>query len=136
MKRIIFILSILIFVLSCSYGKDECPENISCKQASDLIQKFSENSSFVILDLRPESMFKKEHIKNAIFRDVFEDGFEDWLKGLDKEKTYLLYCNKGHRSGIAMEQMKEMGFKNLHHLFEGIREWNKQGFPTIKGNKK
>ncbi|HJX72503.1 MAG TPA: rhodanese-like domain-containing protein [Bacteroidales bacterium] len=72
------------------------------------------------------------HIENSIYHDVFSEDFEDWLSQLNKEKIYLLYCNVGHRSGIALNKMKEMGFKNLYHLYEGIREWIKQGFKTAK----
>lgn len=132
MKRIILALIIFLTTVSGLQAQYQGPENITCKEASDLIQRLSKNNSFVILDLRPENMFKEEHIKNAVFRDVFADGFEDWLNDLDKDQTYLLYCNVGYRSGIAMERMKQAGFKNLHHLYEGIQEWKKQGFPTIR----
>jgi rhodanese-related sulfurtransferase len=131
----IFVLSSLFIALSCSLAQYEGPENITCKEAPELIQKLEKDSSFVILDLRPESMFKEGHLENAKFHDVFADDFENWLKDLDKNQTYLLYCNRGHRSGIAMEKMKEMGFKNLYHLYEGIREWKKQGLPVIKASK-
>ena len=133
MKRIILALIICLCMFH-SLQAHQGPENITCKDASDLIQKRSKDNSFIILDLRPEGMFKKEHIRNAIFRDVFEEGFQDWLDELDKHKTYLLYCNVGYRSGIAMEKMKQAGFKHLYHLEKGIREWKNQGFPTTGQN--
>ena len=132
MKRILLALIIFFSMLSGLQAQDQGPENIACKEAFDLIQKFSKDNSFVVLDLRPEGMFKEGHIKNAIFRDVFADGFEEWLNDLDKNQTYLLYCNIGYRSGLAMEKMRQAGFKYLYNLYEGIREWKKQGFPTIR----
>ncbi|KPK85301.1 MAG: hypothetical protein AMS27_07665 [Bacteroides sp. SM23_62_1] len=134
MKRLIAGCSLLFLMLHCSAPKNDDIENITCQQASDLIQEFRNNTSFIILDLRTEDMFMEEHIENSIYHDVFSEDFEDWLKGLDKEKVYLLYCNVGHRSGIALKKMKEMGFKNLYHLHEGIRVWKEQDFPTVRND--
>jgi len=55
-------------------------------------------------------MFSKEHIEGAIYHDVFAADIDEWLQSLDKTKTYLIYCTIGHRSGIAFNKMKEMGF--------------------------
>jgi rhodanese-related sulfurtransferase len=79
-------------------------------------------------------MFEVEHIEDAIYYDVFSEDFNNWVSLLNKNKTYLLYCTVGNRSGIALNRMKQMGFNNLYHLFEGIKEWKKQGFVTIESN--
>ena len=77
-------------------------------------------------------MYQEEHIENSIYCDVFSAEFDGWVNGLNKDKIYLLYCNAGKRSKVALEKMKEIGFKNLYHLYEGIRIWKSQGYTTSK----
>lgn len=115
-----------------SFTQNNDGENITCEQAYDLIQKFQGDTNFIIIDLRPRNMFYEGHIENSIYYDVFSENFDNWVSQLNKDKTYLLYCNAGYRSAIALDKMKQMGFKNLYHMFEGLQEWKKQGFLTVK----
>ena len=135
MKKMIVSAILLLVIFNYSKTQENEPENITCKQTFELIQKHSNDTDFVILDLRPESMYNEEHIKNAIYYDVFSPDFENWADKQDRNKTYLLYCNIGNRSGIALKKMKEMGFKNLYHMYEGIREWKNQGYETVTREK-
>ena len=132
MNRIINSIIFLITVSSFSFAQDNKSENLTCPEAYALIQKFQNDTNFVILDLRTQAMYDEEHIENAIVYDVFSEGFDIWVGKLNKDKMYLLYCTRGHRSGIALEKMKQMGFNNLYHLYQGILEWKNQGFKTIK----
>ena len=50
---------------------------------------------------------------------------------LDKNKIYLIYCTVGHRTGIAIEKMRAMGFWEVYHMYEGIRVWTEQGYKTL-----
>ena len=134
MKIIIAGISFILIVLIFSCARKNQPVNITCQEAFDLMQKFSNDTNFVILDLRPGNMYNEEHIENSIYYDVFSEDFENWVSKLNKDKVYLLYCTIGHRSGIALKKMKQMDFKNLYHLYEGIQEWKKQGFNTVKKN--
>jgi len=115
------------------FAQDDTKENITCKQANELIQKHQNNPGFIIIDFRTEEMFREGHLRNAIVKDVFSEDIDAFLRKLDKGKTYLIYCNVGYRSKIALNKMKEMGFKNLYHLYEGIKEWKNQGFETVPG---
>jgi rhodanese-related sulfurtransferase len=79
-------------------------------------------------------MFVKSHIRGAICHDVFLTDINGWLKALDKKKVYLIYCTIGHRSGIASAKMKDMGFVNVLHVHEGLRQWISLGYETVSGN--
>jgi rhodanese-related sulfurtransferase len=123
-------LSILSFTsLRADEGSDK--ENILCEQAFELIQAHLGDSSFVIIDFRPIEKYKNAYLENAIFHDVFLDDIDEWLDALDKDKTYLIYCTIGHRSGIALVKMREMGFKNVYHMYEGVRKWKELGYETL-----
>ena len=122
----------LIIASGFSFAQDSGSENMTCSEAFALIQKYQNDTNFVILDLRTQAMYDGEHIENAIVYDVFSEGFDTWVNQLNKDKIYLLYCTRGHRSSIALDKMKQMGFNNLYHLYQGIIEWKDQGFKTIK----
>jgi len=56
--------------------------------------------------------------------NFFDADFKEQLSGLDKSKSYLVYCRSGNRSGKACSMMADMGFKNLYNLRGGIGAWN------------
>ncbi len=127
---IVTIICIVSFsALSCKEKTNK--EDLSCKEALDLIQAHKNDSSFVIIDFRPVEKYNAAHIENAIYYDVFSDSIDAWLNNLDKDKTYMIYCTIGYRSGIALEKMKKMDFKKLYHLYEGLNVWKDEGYKII-----
>jgi rhodanese-related sulfurtransferase len=106
-------------------------KNISPEEAYELIQKNKGNSDFIILDVRTRQEFSQGHIDGAVNLDFYSKSFREELNKLDKTKTYLVYCRTGHRSGLAAEIMKELGFKNVYNMMGGIVEWQAKGFPIV-----
>jgi rhodanese-related sulfurtransferase len=51
---------------------------------------------------------------------------------LDRDKTYLLYCRSGNRSGRALALMKKLGFKRVTHMFGGVVAWQRKGYALVK----
>ena len=58
--------------------------------------------------------------------------FEERVKYLDKNKTLLVYCAAGGRSGQAAVWLKEQGFKEVVNLQGGITAWNAAGKPVVR----
>ena len=125
-KNAIIIYFVLFSILSCNEKVKK--EDLSSKQAFDLIQAHQNDSSFIIIDFRPVEKYNAAHIENAIYFDVFSDSVDNWLNTLYKDNTYLIYCTIGHRSGIAFEKMKKMNFKKVYHLFQGLTVWKDEGY--------
>jgi rhodanese-related sulfurtransferase len=98
--------------------------------AADFQAKSAE-SGVVILDVRTSGEFMMGHIENAINIDVEGMTFEGDIAKLDKSATYAVYCHSGRRSGIAVEKMKDAGFKNLFNLANGIQDWQAAGLPLV-----
>jgi rhodanese-related sulfurtransferase len=139
MLTVLLVLS-AVLIASCT-AKTETPnqqtpaqiiENISPQEAFDLIQENKDNPDFVILDVRTPEEFAEEHIENAINIDFNSENFRDELDKLDKDKTYLIYCRSGNRSGKALEIMKELDFREVYNMSGGIIEWKTEGLPTVK----
>ncbi|MEM3061226.1 MAG: rhodanese-like domain-containing protein [Candidatus Bathyarchaeia archaeon] len=107
-------------------------ERITPREAYALIQKNKDNLNFIILDVRTPEEFVNEHIDDAINLNYYSETFRDDLNGLDKNKTYLIYCRSGSRSGIALEIMKELGFREVYDMSGGITAWKAEGLPTTR----
>ena len=77
----------------------------------------------VLLDVRTPEETAAGMIAGADQLDFKADNFETEIEKLDKEKTYLVYCWSGNRSGQACALMAQKGFKNLYNLAGGYRAW-------------
>ncbi len=87
-------------------------------------QRLSKKKNTVILDVRTTEEYKAGHIPSATQIDVLQtEDFKARVAGLDKNKTYLLYCRSGKRSRDAMNIMKDMGFTRLFDLEGGFSGW-------------
>lgn len=106
--------------------------NLTPSEARALIEQRSGDPGFVLLDVRTPKEFEEERIEGAVLVDYQAGDFLDRVAGLDREKTYLVYCRSGNRTIGALKVMREHGFRDLHHLAEGIRKWKEAGFPTVK----
>ncbi len=85
------------------------------------------NDDVVIIDLRTKDEFESGTIKGSINIDFFTE-MEDKLKELDKEKTYLTFCRSGGRSSVNLNNMRNMGFKDVYDLQGGILNWIEKGY--------
>lgn len=90
----------------------------------------SEEPRPVLLDVRTASEFKGGHIKGARNLDVTSTSFSKGVESLAKDKPLLVYCRSGHRSGMALSQLKSRGFTKVRHLSGGISAWQAAGYPS------
>ena len=119
-------------VTDSSESKTQVIQDITPEEAHVLIQKNKDNQNIVILDVRTPEEFAERHIKNAVNLNYYSDTFREDLNKLDKDKTYIIHCRSGGRSGRNSEMMKELGFKEAYNMNGGIVEWEEKGFPTTK----
>lgn len=107
-------------------------EDITPQEAFALIQDNRDNPDFVIIDVRTPEEFAEEHIEDAINLDYYSETFQDELDTLDRDKTYLIYCRSGGRSGNALDIMAELDFREAYNMLGGINGWLAEGLPTTK----
>ena len=105
--------------------------NIPAQKAYEIIQKEKSDTNFVILDVRTEQEFRQGHIQGAVNLNFYDPNFKAQLAKLDTNKTYLVYCRSGHRSGLAVEIMKKLHFKHLYNLQGGMIQWRAQKLPVV-----
>ena len=96
---------------------------------SDQFKQAMEDLEAIIIDLRELSEVQKEgKITNSI--QISFEKISTYLKEnkqLLQNKKMLLYCAVGHRSTLAVQMSSSYGYKYVHHLIGGIKNWKKDG---------
>jgi rhodanese-related sulfurtransferase len=101
-------------------------------EARRMMEANRENSAFVVLDVRTEAEYREGHIPGAVLVDFRSPAFRERVASLARDRSYLVYCRTGNRSGSALRVMEELGFGTLHHLAGGIVMWKEQGLPVVE----
>lgn len=113
-------------------GVPASAENHSPEEAAVMIRESGSGEDFILLDVRTPGEYGEERLAGAMLLDYYSPSFKEGLDKLDRGKTYLVYCRTGNRSGKAASLMKEMRFRNVHHLSGGIVKWKEAGLPTVR----
>jgi len=79
------------------------------------LYQFLETNNAVIIDVRTPREWDSGKVASAVTIDLSHRGFNDAVAELDRDATYLVYCNSGNRSRIASARMANMGFKNIYN---------------------
>lgn len=131
----VFALASLIIYTSCSPRPyNSSPEriirDITAKEAHKLILNNRNNQNFVIIDVRTLLEYKKGRIENSLNINYNSEIFKEKIEQLDKNNTYLIYCQYGGRSKRALEIMEKNGFQRIYNLSEGLIGWKSAGYST------
>ncbi len=119
-------------VLTGGCATTQVIKDVTPQEAFTLIQNNQNNLDFEIIDVRTPEEFGEGHIENAINIDFYSETFRDELDNLDKNKTYLIYCRSGGRSGKALTMMDELNFEEVYNISGGVVAWEAAGLPTVK----
>ncbi|WKK79493.1 rhodanese-like domain-containing protein [Marivirga arenosa] len=86
--------------------------------------KLSKEPNTEIIDVRTPAEKEEGFIEGAKMINIMGPDFANEINALDKDKTYLVYCRSGNRSGTACGFMASNGFDKLYNLDGGINAWN------------
>jgi len=124
-NRIFCMLTAALFMAACS-------SNAQNVDANTFEQKINAGG-VQVLDVRTPGEYSGSHLKNVLQADWTDKAqFAERTKYLDKNKTLLVYCAGGGRSGQAAVWLKEQGFKEVINLQGGITAWNAAGKAVVK----
>ncbi len=120
MKKLILffvaILAILAFFLFIK--KEDSDLNMSF---SEMEEKIANNADYLVIDVRTKEEYASGKILDAI--NVPLDEIENF-KEENKSKYLFVYCRSGNRSGVAVQKLRKMGYKNAYNV-GGIIYYNK-----------
>lgn len=95
-------------------------------------QRLDRKDNFILIDVREESEFAKDHLPTAIHlgKGIIERDIETRVP--DIKAPLVLYCGGGFRSALAADNLQKMGYTNVLSMDGGIREWREKNFPLTK----
>ena len=95
--------------------------------------KLDRGEKFVLVDVREESEYAKDHLPGAIHlgKGIIERDIEQRVP--DPKTPIVLYCGGGFRSALSADNLQKMGYNNVLSMDGGIREWREKGLPLTKG---
>jgi rhodanese-related sulfurtransferase len=98
--------------------------------------RIDRGDKFVLVDVREESEFAKDHLPGAIHlgKGIIERDIEARVPELNTE--LILYCGGGFRSALAADNLQKMGYTNVISMDGGIRDWREKRYPLEAGPRK
>lgn len=126
MRNIFLILITAIFAFADFKG-------INPSQLQEMI-----NKNITVIDIRTPPEWKEVGTiptskKIMFFDEKGKYNLQNWLTEFskdikDKDQAFVLVCRSGNRTDTVGNFLsKQLGFKNVYHLQDGIKSWIKEG---------
>jgi rhodanese-related sulfurtransferase len=111
---------------------DDARSRIRETNVDEVKSRLDRKEKFVLVDVREESEFAKDHLPGAIHlgKGVIERDIEQRVPELNTEM--VLYCGGGFRSALAADNLQKMGYTNVISMDGGIRGWREKGYPLTR----
>ena len=111
---------------------NESRKHVRETRAEEVKAKLDRGENLILVDVREESEFAKDHLPGAIHlsKGVIERDIEE--KVPDLNAPLILYCGGGYRSALAAVSLQKMGYTNVLSMDGGIQVWREKGFPLTK----
>jgi rhodanese-related sulfurtransferase len=112
---------------------DDAKSRVRETNVEEVKKKIDGGEKFILVDVREESEFAKDHLPGAIHlgKGIIERDIEARVPDLNAE--IVLYCGGGFRSALAADNLQKMGYKNVISMDGGIRDWRGKGYPLTRG---
>ncbi|GKS56591.1 rhodanese-like domain-containing protein [Nitrospira sp.] len=92
------------------------------------------SKGFVLVDVRTPEEHAGGYIpgtdKNIEFRQMQSRHRE---LGAKLDDHIVVYCQSGHRSGIAAETLSELGYRYVYNVDGSMNAWLEAGYPVERG---
>ena len=97
----------------------------------DVKARMDRGEKFLLVDVREESEFAKDHLPGAIHlgKGIIERDIEECVPDLNA--PLILYCGGGFRSALTADNLQKMGYTNVISMDGGVRGWREKGFPLV-----
>lgn len=120
MSKVIKLFTAILVALGLSLSLSACSQKVDPATAT------------AIIDVRTATEFASGHLEGALNMDVQSASFSSEIATLDPAGIYLIYCHSGRRAGLAIDQMKAVGFENLTNLGGYADASNATGLPLVQ----
>ena len=116
--------AMVFFAFGCGDGSAAKTQGaivqVSAKEAQKMM---SEETDYILLDVRTAAEYSEGHIPNAV--NLPNEAIQKEPPALlsDKAQRIFIYCRSGRRSHDAATKLAAMGYTNIVD-FGGINDWN------------
>ena len=86
------------------------------------VSAYKSKEASVLIDARTKQEYDYGHLPGAVNVDYLSPVLADLLEKLDPSKSYFVYCRTSRRSLRICVLLRNMGFTNVFHLEEGIKD--------------
>lgn len=102
--------------------------------AAQVVEALEKGQRFILLDTRPASAWQRSHIPGAVPMPYYRDK-ERAGENLPNDGTWIVaYCACPHAaSDYVVNNLKDLGYRNLAVIDEGILVWTATGLPLVAG---
>lgn len=98
------------------------------------LQSLYSNNEVVVIDIRNQDEYKREHILGAHNIPLGNIDREK-VGGIAKEKKVVFHCQSGNRTRQHQKQLLDLGINEVYILEKGINDW-KSNNGELKVDKK
>ena len=130
MEPVYIAFGLFVLITAYNYLKPQGGRNYTSLDTGAAKEMLEEDNNTVLIDVRSREDFNLEHLKGA--KNIPLDQLDGRLGKLPRDKDIVVYCQNGGRSIRAVRKLEVAGFTRLYHMHEGLRGWNKAGYPTRK----
>jgi rhodanese-related sulfurtransferase len=111
---------------------NEAKSRVKETTVDEVKQKLDHGDKVLLVDVREESEFAKDHLPGAIHlgKGVIERDIEARVP--DVKTPMILYCGGGFRSAMAADNLQKMGYTNVISMDGGVREWREKNYPMTR----
>ena len=106
--------------------------DISVQRAERITRENEHNNKFQIIDIRTPKEYKYGHLERSLLINYYDQDFTAQMEQLNRDKTYLIYCHSGGRTREAVKVVKQLGFKHVYFMPQGIVGWARAGFKIVR----
>lgn len=83
-----------------------------------------------LIDVRTPGEFAEGHLSGALNINSQREDFTQALGKLDKNKPVFVYCLSGGRSKVAVANLHQLGYTDVHELKGGYLKWSSRMMPV------
>ena len=135
--RLLFLIPVSILILTSCTSRDSeiesqhsaelvdlstLPDVIDVQTAATLMN----NDDVLLIDVREQWEYDEKHIPGITLIPMSE--LESRISEIPTDKTVVLTCRSGNRSGQVHAFLAENGYDNTHNMEGGILAWEAAGF--------
>lgn len=101
--------------------------NLSTSAAKPLLDR---QRNIAVIDVRSAWEARATRLPGALQSGSSIEQLKVLTRDFDRDRPVLVYCTGGFRSRLAVDPLKQLGFREIYHLDRGIMAWQLASLPT------